>query len=60
MKESPPGDGRLCFCHRPLCNSAVVSQRSAFSFILSTTPQQVLLLLLLLVLFHAAVTVDAD
>ena len=53
MKESPPGDGRLCFCHRPLCNSVpapvvVVWHRPpCFSFVL----------LLLLLLRHALVTV---
>jgi len=40
MKESPPGDGRLCFCHRPLCNSAAapaadVWHRPPIVFVLS-------------------------
>jgi len=62
MKESPPGNGRLCFCHRPLCNSAAAADvwhRPPFAFVPPATPL-VLLPPLLLTLRHAMVTVAMD
>lgn len=62
MKESPPGDGRLCFCHRPLCNSAAAADvwhRPPFAFVPPATPLM-LLPPLLLTLRHAMVTVAMD